>query len=368
MKLKNDIFRKTTNILCVLIGIACGYFVGAFYIESMAEGKLFGLVDKPIVIEGPQRVMLYLLFIIIFAFLGFISGNYIDKIKIGMSNMDNNDKINLILSVILGLILSACCKAALGLDLNLGISTLLAIILIMVSYQALKSITEQFTRRNKYSFASKIKYLDTNVIIDGRIADICKTGFIEGEIVVPKFILLELQLISDSGDSLKRARGRRGLEILNNMQKEMDLTVIDTPYDNIRMEIDTKLMKAAKDANATILTNDYNLNQVATLQNIDVLNINELANSLKPVVLPGEQFKTAIMKEGKEKEQGIAYLDDGTMIVVENAKDRLGDIVNIEVSSVLQTVQGKMIFAKILEDLYEPKGHKGQNQNHKKKK
>ncbi|MBQ7257825.1 MAG: TRAM domain-containing protein [Abditibacteriota bacterium] len=367
--MRKDIFRKIANILCVLIGIVCGWFVGTFYVEAMAEGKLFGLADRPIVIEGPQRVMLYLLFIIIFAFLGFISGNYIDKIKNGISNMDNNDKINLILSVILGLILSACCKAALGLDLDLGISAILALILIMVSYQALKSITEQFTRRDKYgNYPGKIKYLDTNIIIDGRIADICKTGFIEGEIVVPKFILLELQLISDSGDSLKRARGRRGLEILNNMQKEMDLTVIDTPYDNIRMEIDTKLMKAAKDSNATIVTNDYNLNQVATLQNIDVLNVNELASALKPVVLPGDQFKTAIMKEGKEKEQGIAYLDDGTMIVVENAKDRLGDIVNIEVSTVLQTVQGKMVFAKILEDLYEPKGHKGQNNTHKKKK
>ena len=367
--MKKDSYRKILTIILVCAGIAAGWFVGQFYIEKMSDGKLFGLVERQIEFSNPQKLMLISLFIIIFAFIGFIVEDYINKIKIEISNMDNNDKLNLILSLILGLILSACCRVALGLQdkLNLISGLILAFVLIIICYQTLKSVTNQFTRRGKYGKKTNaLKFLDTNVIIDGRIADICKTGFIEGEIVVPKFILLELQLISDSGDSLKRARGRRGLEILNNMQKEMDLNIQDTPYDNIHLEIDTKLMKAAKDFGATIVTNDYNLNKVATLQEIEVLNINELANALKPMVLPGEQMKIAIMKEGKEKEQGIAYLDDGTMIVVENARNRVGEIVNVEVIQVLQNVQGKMIFAKILEDMYESKKNK-QASNYNKK-
>lgn len=364
MKFKKNSYRQIITIILVCIGITCGWFVGQFYIEQMSSGKMFGLIEHQIIVSPPQRLMLISLFIIIFAFIGFIIEDYANKIKIEISNMDNADKLNVILSVILGLILAACCRAALGLQdkLNVLTNTILAFILMIISYRTLKSITNQFT--NKVSSgkgASPVKYLDTNVIIDGRIADICKTGFIEGEIIVPKFILLELQTISDSSDSLKRARGRRGLEILNSLQKEMDLTILDTPYDNIHLEIDSKLMKAAKEAGATIVTNDYNLHKVATLQDIHVMNINELAASLRPVVLPGEQMKIAIMKEGKEKEQGIAYLDDGTMIVVENGRNRVGEIVNIEVASVLQSVQGKMIFAKILEDLYESKKHKQNN-------
>lgn len=358
MKIKKNSFRQILTVILVCAGIVSGWFVGQFYIEQMAEGKMFGLVDKQINIVGPQKLMLILLFIIIFAFIGFIVEDYINKIKTEISEMDNNDKLNIILSLILGLILSACFKAALGLNLNLVTSCVIAFLLILVSYSALKSVTNQFTRKGRGNHQSPIKYLDTNVIIDGRILDVFKTGFIEGDIVVPKFILLELQTISDSSDSLKRARGRRGLEILNTMQKEMNLNILETSYDNIRMEIDSKLMKAAKETGATIITNDYNLNKVATLQDIDVLNINELANSLKPIVLPGEQMKIAIMREGKEKEQGLAYLDDGTMVIVENARDRVGEIVNIEVSSVLQSVQGKMIFARILEDLYKPKKKK----------
>lgn len=368
MKIGKPNTRKLFAVIFVCIGIAVGLFVGQFYIAQISAGKMFGLIDQPIVVSDPQRLMLISLFIIIFAFIGFIIEDYINRIIAELHNMDSTDKLNIILSVVLGLILSACCRAALGLQdiMNPFISAVCAFILIVISYQSLRSIKEQFM--GKYSKGRKgsdIKLLDTNVIIDGRIADICKTGFIEGEIIIPKFILLELQVISDSADSLKRARGRRGLEILDSLQKDMGLTVLDTPYDSIHMEIDSKLMKQAKDTNATIVTNDFNLNKVAHLQGINVININELANALKPVVLPGEQMKIAIMKEGKEKEQGLAYLDDGTMIIVENGRNRVGDIVNIEVSSVLQSVQGKMIFAKILEDLYEKK-HK-QNQNYKKK-
>jgi len=193
------------------------------------------------------------------------------------------------------------------------------------------------------------KILDTNVIIDGRVADICRTGFIEGLIYVPGFVLDELQHIADSADGLKRARGRRGLDILNQMRTEQKLMV--RTYDNTdphdRDEVDAKLVKLAKKLNGKLVTNDYNLNKVAELQGVTVLNINELANAVKPVVLPGEEMTVLIIKEGKEPNQGVAYLDDGTMIVVEGGRRRIGETLSVVTSSVLQTVAGKMIFANI---------------------
>lgn len=193
------------------------------------------------------------------------------------------------------------------------------------------------------------KILDTNVIIDGRVADICRTGFIEGPIYVPGFVLDELQHIADSADSLKRARGRRGLDILNQMRTELKMMI--RTYDNTdptdRDEVDAKLVKLAKKLGGKIVTNDYNLNKVAELQGVPVLNINELANAVKPVVLPGEEMLVTIIKEGKEQNQGVAYLDDGTMIVVEGARRRIGETLPVVTSTVLQTVAGKMIFANI---------------------
>jgi uncharacterized protein YacL len=195
----------------------------------------------------------------------------------------------------------------------------------------------------------RCKILDTNVIIDGRVADICRTGFIEGPIYVPGFVLDELQHIADSSDSLKRARGRRGLDILNQMRTELKMMVrtYDNTDPNDRDEVDAKLVKLAKELGGVIVTNDFNLNKVAELQGVQVLNINELANALKPVVLPGEEMTVTIIKEGKEINQGVAYLDDGTMIVVEGARRRIGETLEVVTSSVLQTVAGKMIFASI---------------------
>jgi uncharacterized protein YacL len=195
------------------------------------------------------------------------------------------------------------------------------------------------------------KILDTNVIIDGRIADVCRTGFLEGTLYVPGFVLEELQHIADSGDSLKRARGRRGLDILNNMQKELPLVVRtwDKALEKSAQsdEVDTRLVKLAKALEGIIVTNDFNLNKVAALQGVQVLNVNELANALKPVVLPGEAMTVAIVKDGKEPNQGVAYLDDGTMIVVEDGRRFMGSTLSVIVTSVLQTVAGKMIFARI---------------------
>jgi uncharacterized protein YacL len=195
------------------------------------------------------------------------------------------------------------------------------------------------------------KILDTNVIIDGRIADVCRTGFIQGPIYVPGFVLDELQHIADSSDSLKRARGRRGLDILNAMQKEFPLVVRSYDYklgnEGAGDEVDTKLVRLAKNMSGIIVTNDFNLNKVAALQGVTVLNVNELANALKPVVLPGEEMPVMVIKEGKEQNQGVAYLDDGTMIVIEDGRRHIGENLDVVVTSVLQTVAGKMIFARI---------------------
>lgn len=199
------------------------------------------------------------------------------------------------------------------------------------------------------------KILDTSVIIDGRIADIAETGFLDGIIVIPQFVLRELQLVADSADSLKRNRGRRGLDVLQRIQKIARLTVqiVEDDYPAIR-DVDMKLIELAKQYESKIITNDFNLNKVAQLQGVEVLNINELANSLKPIVLPGETMKVFILKEGKEYNQGVAYLDDGTMVVVDNARKMIGKNVDIAVTSVLQTTAGKMIFGK-----YDDRGYSG---------
>ena len=199
---------------------------------------------------------------------------------------------------------------------------------------------------------AKPKILDTSVIIDGRIFDICKTGVIEGELVIPGFVLQELRHVSDSADSLKRVRGRRGLDVLNKIQKELDIpvSVDETDYEEIS-EVDAKLLKLAQERNGVVMTNDFNLNKVAAVQNVPVLNINELANAIKAVVLPGEQMTITVVKEGKEAGQGVAYLDDGTMIVVERGRSLIGETIEAEVTSVLQTPAGRMIFVKALRKL-----------------
>ncbi|HEX2948859.1 MAG TPA: PIN domain-containing protein [Armatimonadota bacterium] len=202
------------------------------------------------------------------------------------------------------------------------------------------------------------KILDTNVIIDGRICDVCRSGFIEGTLILPGFVLEELQHIADSADSLRRNRGRRGLDILYQMQKELDsrVHVMDRYKVNFAPgdAVDMKLVKLAKSiGNADLVTNDYNLNKVAKLHGVRVLNVNELANALKPIVLPGEEMAITIVREGKEYNQGVGYLDDGTMVVVENGKRFMGVTINVAVSSVLQTVAGKMIFADFISEVQE---------------
>jgi len=192
------------------------------------------------------------------------------------------------------------------------------------------------------------KVIDTSVIVDGRVAEIVGSGFLEGPLVLPRFVLRELQSIADSTDPLKRTRGRRGLDVLNRLQELALLEISEVDYDDIRANaVDAKLVRLAQDLGAKLLTNDYNLNRVAHVENVDVLNINELANAVKPVVLPGEDMHVQVVREGKEMNQGVGYLDDGTMVVVENSRRLIGEPADVVVTSVLQTPAGRMIFGRI---------------------
>ncbi|MDX9746804.1 MAG: PIN domain-containing protein [Syntrophales bacterium] len=205
-----------------------------------------------------------------------------------------------------------------------------------------------FMKSGNVKVSQNLKIVDTSAIIDGRIADICDTGFVEGTLLIPKFVLEELQYVADSPDSLKRSRGRRGLDILNRMRKDkfVNIEIIDQDYPDAK-GVDAKLLELAKQIHAKILTNDFNLNKVAELHGIKILNINELANALKPVILPGEIMTVKIVKEGKELGQGVAYMDDGMMIIVDNAQKYVGMNVEITVTSILQTTAGRMVFSEM---------------------
>lgn len=212
-----------------------------------------------------------------------------------------------------------------------------------------KQNKEPNVKRQHNEFSGKL--LDTSSIIDGRIAEICSTGFLEGPLLVPVFVLEELQLIADSSDLLKRNKGRRGLDILKQMQEDnyVEVRVINDDFSDVQ-GVDSKLVRLGRQINAKVVTNDYNLNKVAALQGVVVLNINDLANALKPARIPGEQMEVYIVKAGKEENQGVAYLDDGTMIVVENGHKYIGKNVPVTVTSVLQTSAGRMIFVKITDE------------------
>ncbi|MBR4748492.1 MAG: TRAM domain-containing protein [Abditibacteriota bacterium] len=342
----NKYTRPITATILVVIGI----------VLSLRFSRSYFLATAGYNWTEPQQLYMKILLAIVGAFLGFIAERCVFTLQSRSRRVSSVDKVIYLLGFMLGIILASAFRFAMG-DVRLPfyVNALITLILMSISTYALKSAMEQWAsffpgNRTEINEKPNIKFLDTNVIIDGRIADLFRTGFIEGQIVVPKFILIELQTISDSGDPLKRARGRRGLEILNALQKEFNLTVRETPLDNMRLEIDSKLVTCALDAGATIITNDYNLNKVAGLQNVKTLNINELAIALKPVVMPGETLSVAIMKPGKEKLQGLAYMDDGTMIVVENGSQYIGKVIKIEITSLHQTSQGKIIFAKVFDN------------------
>jgi uncharacterized protein YacL len=234
-------------------------------------------------------------------------------------------------------------------EVSLAVYGLVIVICCLVGIQLGSSKAKELARKEDSPGRSQDKtigILDTSVIIDGRIADVCETGFLDGHLIIPQFVLKELQAIADSSESTKRTRGRRGLDILNKIQKQAFVKIIidDTDYPSVK-EVDQKLITMAKERSYAILTNDFNLNKVAEVHSIPVLNINQLANALKPIVLPGETMKVQIIKEGKEHAQGVAYLDDGTMVVIDNGKKFMGKTMEVTVTSVLQTTAGRMIFA-----------------------
>ena len=224
---------------------------------------------------------------------------------------------------------------------------LVVLINVIAAIVGLKKNSSVKEKKTKTTIKTIPKVLDTSVIIDGRIFDICQTGFVEGPLVIPNFVLDELRHISDSSDGLKRNRGRRGLDILNKIQKELPIEtqIWEGDFPKIE-EVDSKLLKLAQTLSGKVVTNDFNLNKVAEVQGVPVLNINELSNAVKPVVIPGEEMTVDVVKDGKESSQGVAYLDDGTMIVVEGGKKHIGSTIDVIVTSVLQTAAGRMIFAK----------------------
>ena len=261
----------------------------------------------------------------------------------------------LIVAFLIGYALSAITMPILNTVAPILLTLLFGYLGFQVGFKKKEELLGLFSKQKKKSVEEEtdkstdggLKILDTSVIIDGRIADICQTGFLEGTIVIPQFVLAELQHIADSSDVLKRNRGRRGLDILNRIQKElkMKVEIYEGDFEEIH-EVDSKLVKLAKITNGIVVTNDFNLNKVCELQKVSVLNINDLANAVKPVVLPGEEMRVQVIKDGKEHNQGIAYLDDGTMIVVEEGRNYIGKHIDVLVTSVLQTSAGRMIFAK----------------------
>lgn len=293
------------------------------------------------------------------------------SIESDLQSVPTNDIVSGTFGLIIGLIIAFLISQVyagirifyLGTILTIITYIIMSYLGVIVATKRLRDVTAAWLSRAKNTQSSKSKnkisdatpkIFDTSVIIDGRIADIMKTGFIEGTIVIPEFVLLELQHIADSSDSLKRNRGRRGLDILNKIQEEYGIEIYNTASEKSLEEIpevDVKLLKLAQIMNGKVVTNDFNLNKVAGIKGVKVLNINELANTLKPVVLPGEDMSLFLVKEGKENNQAVAYLDDGTMIVVEDGRKFIGQTVTVTVTSVLQTSAGRMIFAK-------PKGKK----------
>ncbi len=355
MPKKSRKLRPLFTIACLVSGAWGGYLVACKYFAIVGKGMPELWIPATSYVDA-DKVLLKGAFAIIGALMGFVierlAFQQIDISRVKWGKMTPRERIFVFMGIPLGLLLTVLIRTIVSTPDWLTVC--LAFVLCYVSVVALESVKEQanfyFPSQSPSTTGEggyRPKLLDTNVIIDGRIADICRAGFVEGTIFVPKFIIEELQQIADSSDSLKRARGRRGLEILTQMQKEMDLQVPEMADEESTEEVDARLVKLAKQVDGAIITNDYNLNKVAGLQGVDVLNVNELANALKPVVLPGEEMRVTVIKEGKEKEQGIGYLDDGTMIVVEGGRRRLDETLTVNVTSVLQTVQGKMIFAKI---------------------
>jgi len=362
--------KKLFRIAFTFVGLVIGYGVSLLF-EFLFE---LSSVFPDFVITKTERfglsVVCALIFGIIFfratPFLGRQSAKVAKDIEHDLQSVPTNDIIVGTFGLIIGLIIAFLVSQVfvemqifyLGTILTVITYLVLGYLGVIVATKKAKDFIPALISSRKGAPSGKTKgkssdatpkIFDTSVIIDGRIADIMKTGFIEGNIVIPEFVLVELRHIADSSDSLKRNRGRRGLDILNKIQNDYGVEIYNTNGEKALEEIpevDVKLLKLAQLINGKVVTNDFNLNKVAGIKGVEVLNINELANTLKPVVLPGEDMQIFLVKEGKENNQAIAYLDDGTMIVVEEGRKYIGQTVEVMVTSVLQTSAGRMIFGK----------------------
>jgi len=354
--------RRILRFLLVIVFTGAGIGLSYYYLPNTIAGFV---IETPVMRYGAIGIISFLS-----GFLGIIlAPGIVDKIvqvttwfEQRLIKMSIQEIVGGAVGLIIGLIIAYLLGAAVSWLPWVWVGGVLKIVVtLMLGYlgvsvgtkrkEELLSILPRFGRerstKTEVKQTQSFKILDTSVIIDGRIADICKSGFIEGSLVIPGFILEELRHIADSSDLLKRNRGRRGLDILNKIRKELDVMVqiYDQDFEELS-EVDSKLVKLGQVLNAKIVTNDYNLNKVAELQGVKVLNINELANAVKPVVLPGEEMTVQVIKDGKEVGQGVAYLDDGTMIVVDGGRKFIGQTIGVVVTSVLQTAAGRMIFAK----------------------
>ena len=355
-------FKKVLRIIFSILGLVFGYIISEV-ILTISNGLKINFFRGTI-----STTILYIFCILLFGIIFyFISPITIDKITENIQRLSAQEIIYGTVGILIGLIIVTFIAAPISRifsEIHPAIGSIIFTLLELIAAILGAEIfirkrddisstlfifkkNSQKEKKSKSSIRNSTKVLDTSVIIDGRIFDLCKTGFIEGTLVIPSFVLDELRHISDSSDSLKRNRGRRGLDILNKIQKELDVDteIWEGDFKDIA-EVDSKLLKLAQVLNGKVITNDFNLNKVAEFQGVSVLNINDLANAIKPVVLPGEEMKIIVIKDGKELTQGIGYLDDGTMIVVEGGRKFIGEEIVVVVTSVLQTSAGRMIFAK----------------------
>lgn len=363
--------QKFLRVCFAILGLLLGSALASMVVSNGRIREMMPIAFTPQVELGTYIVIMILCGLIFFIFFPLILKGVKKLTKMVEASMEDVRLVDIALGVgglVIGLLIAMLISFAFYQIPFPWVSSLLtAVIYIVLGYlgftlpvkkrdDIIAAIQAGKKERDTTTASRKIgkkktntaaKVLDTSVVIDGRIYDICKAGFMEGPLIVPVFVLSELQLIADSSDDLKRSRGRRGLDIINKMQNDLDVPVqiTEEDYDDIQ-EVDAKLVRMAKETKCKVLTNDYNLNKVATVQGVDVLNINELANALKPVVLPGEEMKVLLVKAGKENGQAVAYLDDGTMIVVENGRKYIGENLTVIVTSILQTAAGRMIFAK----------------------
>lgn len=358
--------KKLIRILLMILGIGAGY-------SFLPNAWQTLHIHNPWIVNAPVNMLIgFIGFVILSLFLVDPLDKLIAKIERIILRQQIDSLLAEVVSVILGLLLGFLVTTPLTRSHSLFMSAFLpVVVLILFGYLGFivgrtrtRELAKLFNRKKKAKTTANsnseilerkagqnfyhYKLLDTNILIDGRIYDLVKTGFLEGTLVVPNFVLYELQYIADSGDSIKRVRGRRGLDILNKLRNEkiIPIEMYDGDFEDLQ-EVDSKLIKLAKLIDAEIITNDYNLNKVSEFQNVRVLNINQLAKSLKPRVIPGEKMQVTVIKKGTERQQGVAYLDDGTMIVVEDGQYFMNKLIEVEVTSALQTDAGRMIFAKL---------------------